>query len=74
MRREWSGEIEGEIVPVGVFRAKVPHDALSGGQEAVLSNDDRRKAASGAHRDLFTALHKLERVDDGEHRRSELTD
>jgi hypothetical protein len=47
---------------------------LSGGQEAVLSNDDRRKAASDAHRDLFTALHKLERVDDCEHRRSELAD
>ena len=40
VRREWSGEVERKVVPVGVLGAEVPDDALSGGQETVLADGD----------------------------------
>ena len=68
VRREWGGEVEREIVPVGVFGAEIPNDAPSGGQETFLANDDRREATPEAHRDLLSSLDKLECVDDCGHR------
>ena len=74
VHREWSGEVEREVVPVGVLGAEVPDDASSGGQEAVLADDDWREAAPEAHRDLFSSLDELECVGDCAYRRGELAD
>ena len=65
VRREWGGEIEREVIFVGVFGPEVPNDAPSGGQETVLANDDRREATPEAHRDILSSLDELECVDDG---------
>ena len=65
VRRERGGEVEREVISVGVFGSQVPNDAASGGQEIVLANDDRREAMPEAHQDLLSSLDELECVDDG---------